>query len=105
MFAQYTLHHIGVVFPSMEDAERHMEVFGLVEAYRGYVEPWHSWCIFAQQASGAALELVVADGGPLLKFNKGIGGVHHYAYAINDFAEAEEWCAKNDLRLLDPAPL
>lgn len=105
MFQNYTLHHVGVVFASLEDAERHMETFGLVEDYRGYVAPWHSWCIFARQASGAALELVVADEGPLLKFNKGLGGVHHFAYAIDDFAKAEEWCARNDLPLLEPAPI
>jgi len=106
MFAQYKLHHVGVVFPSIEEAEAHMATFGLTEAYRGYVEPWHSWCIFTLPgAGGTALELVVADDGPLLKFNKGMAGVHHFAYEIDDFAAASRWCEECDLRLLEPAPI
>lgn len=106
MFADYRLHHVGVVFPSIEDAERHMETFGLVEDYRGYVAAWSCWCIFTKApAGGTAIELVVADDGPLLKFNRGVGGVHHFAYEIDDFAAAEEWCARNDLQLVEPAAI
>ena len=71
MFENYRLHHVGIVLPSIEDAERHMASFGLVEDYRGYVAPWQCWCIFTKPQSGAAIELVVADGGPLTRFNKG----------------------------------
>lgn len=105
IFSDYRLHHVGVVFPSIEDAERHMEVFGLIEDYRGYVGQWHSWCIFTRPASGAAIELVVADQGPLTRFNKGLGGVHHFAYAIDDFAAATEWCSAHDLTMLEPEPI
>jgi len=105
MFAEYRLHHVGVVIPSIEAAEAHMAQFGLSEEYRGYVEPWQCWCIFTKPASGAAVELVMPDGGPLTKFNKGIGGVHHFAYEIDDFAKAADWCEANDLSLLEPEPI
>ena len=106
MFSSYRLHHVGVVFPSIEEAEAHMATFGLVEVYRGYVAPWHSTCIFTTPAAGGtALELVVADDGPLLRFNKGVGGVHHFAYEIDDFAKAARWCEERDLRLLEPEPI
>lgn len=106
MFANYKLHHVGIVLPSLEDAEEHMRIFGLAEDYRGYVDPWHCWCIFtAPGHGGTAVELVVADEGPLLRFNKGVGGVHHFAYEIDDFDAAEAWCAANDLRLVEPAPV
>ena len=105
MFAEYRLHHVGVVIPSIEAAEAHMAQFGLSEEYRGYVEPWQCWCIFTKPASGAAVELVVPEGGPLTKFNKGIGGVHHFAYEIDDFAKAADWCEANDLSLLEPEPI
>lgn len=106
MFSQYRLHHVGVVFASIEDAEAHMATFGLIEDYRGYVAPWHSWCIFTTPAAGGtAIELVVADEGPLLKFNKGMGGVHHFAYEIDDFAAVARWCEERDLRLLEPEPI
>jgi methylmalonyl-CoA/ethylmalonyl-CoA epimerase len=105
MFERYKLHHVGVIYPSIEDAEAFMALMGLEEDYRGYVETWHSWCIFTKAQSGAAIELVVADSGPLTKFNKGMGGVHHFAYEIEDFAEAESWCTAQGLRLLEPAPI
>jgi hypothetical protein len=56
-------------------------------------------------AGGTAIELVVPDGGPLAKFNKGLGGVHHFAYEIEDFAVAERWCEAHDMTLLEPAPI
>ena len=105
LFSQYKLHHVGIVLPSIDDAERHMETFGLAEDYRGFVDPWQCWCIFTKPHSGTAIELVVADDGPLTKFNKGTGGVHHFAYEIDDFDAAERWCENNDLRLLEPQPI
>lgn len=106
MFEAYKLHHVGVVLPSMQDVDEHLETFGLVEDYRGYVEPWHSWCIFTKPAAGGtAVELVVADDGPLLRFNKGAGGVHHFAYEIDDFDAVARWCEERQLRLLEPAPI
>ncbi len=105
MFANYRLHHVGIVMPSLEDAERHMKTFSIVEDYRGYVDQWHCWCIFTKTESDTTLELVVADKGPLLKFNKGVGGVHHFAYSVDDFEQATQWCEQHDLRLLEPEPI
>ncbi len=103
MFDRYRLHHVGIVLPSLEDAEAHMQTFGLREDYRGYVEHWHCWCIFTVPApGGTAIELVVAQDGPLLRFNKGVGGVHHFAYQVDDIAAAARWCEANDLRLVEP---
>lgn len=106
MFGAYTLHHVGIVMPTLDEAARHMETFRLEEDYRGYVERWHCWCIFTKaQAGGTAIELVVADSGPLLKFNKGMGGVHHFAYQVDDIHEAARQCAQADLFLLEPEPI
>lgn len=106
MFADYKLHHVGIVLPSLDEAMSHMEKFGLIEDYRGYVEAWSCWCIFTEARPGAtAVELVVADAGPLTKFNRGIGGVHHFAYEIDDFDAALAWCARNDMQLVEPAPI
>lgn len=105
LLSPYRLHHVGVIYPSIEDAEAHMALMDLEEDYRGYVDTWHCWCIFTKAASGAAIELVVADEGPLTRFNKGMGGVHHYAYEIDDFAAAERWCKEKGLSLIEPAPI
>ena len=105
MFHDYRRHHVGIIMPSVEDAERHLETFGLVEDYRGYVERWHSLCIFTKPADGAAIELVVADEAPLTRFNHGLGGVHHFAYEIEDFIPVYEWCDRYGFSLLEPQPI
>lgn len=102
MFEHYRLHHVGIVFPTLAAAEMHLQQFCLQEAGRGYVEQWHSQCIFTQPAEGTALELVVPDAGPLLKFNRGIGGVHHFAYEVDDIVTATQWCLANDMTMLEP---
>lgn len=105
MFEAYRLHHVGVILPTLDDAARHMETFGLAEDYRGFVEKWHCWCIFTKPQSGTAIELVVAEEGPLTRFNQGLGGVHHFAYEIDDFAAAEAWIERQGMSLLEPQPI
>ena len=104
-FGPYTLHHVGVVMPEMEDAETFMSMMDLTEDYRGYVEPWQCWCIFTTPATGAAIELVVPTGGPLTRFNKGVGGVHHFAYQVASMDEVAAWCASKDLAMLEEKPI
>jgi catechol 2,3-dioxygenase-like lactoylglutathione lyase family enzyme len=104
-FSRYTLHHIGIVLPDLEDAAFFMETMGLEEDYRGYVEPWSCWCIFTRGASGAAIELVTPEGGPLARFNKGAGGVHHFALEVPSFDEVNAWCATQGLTMLEPEPI
>ena len=36
------MHHVGVVLPTVEQAERLMELFGLEVDYRGYVKSYHA---------------------------------------------------------------
>jgi catechol 2,3-dioxygenase-like lactoylglutathione lyase family enzyme len=105
MFSAYTLHHVGIILPSIEEAETFMTSMGLVEDYRGFVETWSCWCIFTNSSSGATIELVVAEAGPLTRFNKGFGGVHHFAFEIDDFEAVERWCAERDLKLIEPKPV
>jgi methylmalonyl-CoA/ethylmalonyl-CoA epimerase len=105
MFADYLLHHVGVVFPSLEDAENHLADFGLTEDYRGFVPQWSCWCIFTLPRSGAAIELVVPQGGPLERFNKGAGGVHHFAYEVENLAETTEWLRGKGMTMIEPEPI
>ncbi len=105
MFADYLLHHVGVVFPSIEDAELHIADFGLIEDYRGFVPQWSCWCIFTIPRSGAAIELVVPEGGPLERFNKGAGGVHHFAYEVESLAETTAWLLTKGMTMIEPEPI
>ena len=106
MFERYRLHHVGIVMPDLMEAERFMETMGLKEDYRGYVAPWHCWCVFTTpRDDGTALELVVADGGPLLRFNKGAGGVHHFAFEVPDIREASAWAEDQGMRMIEAEPV
>ena len=105
MFENYVLHHVGIVSPSFEEAEQLMASMALKEDYRGYVEPWQCWCIFTRPAHGAAIELVVAEGGSLARFNRGGGGVHHFAYQVESIADATRWIESQGMRMIEPAPI
>lgn len=97
------LHHVGVIQPDMQSAEDYMALFGHEEDYRGWVEPFSCWCIFLKAPPGnAAVELVVPEGGPLEKFNRGAGGLHHYAFETPDIAALQEALAARDVRMLEP---
>lgn len=96
------LHHVGIVQMSEDDVAAMMAVLNLEEDYRGYVPEWHALCIFTKVASGSPIEFVVPDGGPLMKFNKGMGGLHHIALQVEDLDVAAADLAKQDMRLLEP---
>ena len=84
MNLQPPLHHTGIVQMSEEEALAMMRLLGLEEDYRGYVPQWRALCIFTKATRGSPIEFVVPDGGPLLKFNKGLGGLHHIALQVPD---------------------
>ncbi|MDH7639196.1 VOC family protein [Sphingomonas oryzagri] len=105
MFGNYVLHHVGVIFPTITDAEDFIALMNLAEDYRGRVDQWDCLCIFTKPASGAAIELVIPAGGPLQRFNKGAGGVHHYAYEVADIGLASRDCESRGMNMLLPAPI
>jgi len=93
-----TLHHIGIVFPDLRDALELMAKLGLEEDYRGVVDQWSVLCLFTKPNGSAPLEFIIPNGGPLAKFNKGAGGLHHIAITVPDLdasrAELEAGGAK-----------
>jgi methylmalonyl-CoA/ethylmalonyl-CoA epimerase len=99
------LHHVGVVVPSQEQAAELMQLLGLTEAGRGYVERYGALCIFTAGNGGSALELVVPNGGRLREFNRGLGGLHHVAIAVGSLAELATELAERGIRLLEPEPV
>lgn len=89
------LHHVGIVVSDEAEMMAMMAALGLVEDYRGYVPEFFALCIFAHGNGQSPVEFVVPDGGPLLKFNKGMGGLHHLAYLTDSLdAKAAELAAQ-----------
>jgi methylmalonyl-CoA/ethylmalonyl-CoA epimerase len=99
------LHHVGVVQPDEETALALMALLGLRQSYRGFVESFHALCIFTEGAGRTPIEFVVPDGGPLARFNKGAGGLHHVAFEVPDLVALMEDFARRDMPMLEPKPV
>lgn len=97
------LHHVGIVQPSEEDALQMMALLGLQEDYRGFVPQFSALCIFTRRTEGSPIEFVIPDGGPLERFNKGAGGLHHIALEVPDLDVLAAELAAQDMRLLEPS--
>jgi methylmalonyl-CoA/ethylmalonyl-CoA epimerase len=104
-FGHYTLHHVGIVYPDLTAAEEFMVQMELAEDYRGFVDRWCCWCIFTKPLVGPAIELVVPEGGPLVRFNRGAGGVHHYAYQVDDISETTAQFAQKGMKMIEPVAI
>ncbi len=95
------LHHTGIVVPSEERVSDLMALLELEEWYRGYVPQWQALCIFTKPERGSPIEFVVADGGNLKNFNKGVGGVHHIGLAVDSLDQVARRLADQGMRLLE----
>ncbi len=105
MIPNMPLHHVGIVLPSEEDVATMMALLGMQEDYRGFVPQWSALCIFAKADKGSLIEFVVPNGGPLERFNKGAGGVHHIALEVADLAETMRSYEAQGMKFLEPAPI
>jgi methylmalonyl-CoA/ethylmalonyl-CoA epimerase len=95
------LHHVGIVSPSEEEAMTLMALLGLEEDYRGYVPQWSALCIFTKPNGASPIEFVVPDGGPLMRFNKGAGGLHHIALQVPNLEALAARLQAEDMKLLE----
>ena len=102
MITNPLLHHVGIVQVDEEDALNLMALMGLEEDYRGYVPQFHALCIFTKAASGSPIEFVIPDGGPLERFNKGAGGLHHIALQVPSLDALAKALDGEGMRLLEP---
>ena len=95
------LHHVGIVFPDEESATRMMQLLGLEEDYRGFAEKWSALCIFTKSNGATPIEFVIPDGGPLEKFNKGAGGLHHVAVTVADLEAVKQSLSARGISLIE----
>lgn len=102
MTAGPILHHVGIVVPDTDEMVSIMAVLGLSEDYRGYVEPFQALCVFTHGNGASPVEFVIPDGGPLLKFNKGHGGLHHLAYVVDSLDTKAAELARDGMAFIRP---
>jgi methylmalonyl-CoA/ethylmalonyl-CoA epimerase len=77
-----------------------MSFLGLTEDYRGYVKTWHALCIFTKPEGATPIEFVVPEGGPLAKFNKSSGGIHHIALTVDSLDTLKTRIESDGMKLL-----
>jgi catechol 2,3-dioxygenase-like lactoylglutathione lyase family enzyme len=99
------LHHVGIVQPTEADANALMALLGLEEDYRGFVPQWSALCIFTVAKNGSPIEFVIPDGGPLERFNKGAGGLHHVALQVPSLRDLAKALEAEGMKLLEPEPV
>jgi methylmalonyl-CoA epimerase len=99
------LHHVGIVVPSEDQADMLMGLLGLEESHRGFVEPYAATCIFTEGNGGSAIEFVVPAGGTLAKFNRGAGGLHHVALAVDSIDSTTQALREQGISLLEETPV
>ena len=78
-----------------------MALMGLEEDYRGFVPQWSALCIFTKPTRGSPIEFVVPDGGPLERFNNGIGGLHHIALEVPNLDRLAARLEAEGMKLLE----
>jgi methylmalonyl-CoA/ethylmalonyl-CoA epimerase len=96
------LHHVGIVQPTEKQAMDMMALLGLEEDYRGFVPTWGALCIFTKKLGASPIEFVVPDGGPLVKFNKGLGGLHHVAFEVQSLDDLTRQLGAAGMKLIEP---
>jgi hypothetical protein len=79
-----------------------MSLMGLAEDYRGYVAQWSALCIFTKANGATPIEFVIPDDGPLMRFNKGAGGLHHIALQVPDLEALSSRLTAEGMKLLEP---
>lgn len=105
MKSKPVLHHVGIVQPTEDDAQALMAVLSLEEDYRGFVSIWSALCIFTTANGRSPIEFVIPQGGPLAKFNKGAGGLHHIAIETPNLSKLAFDLEGDGMKLLEPEPI
>ena len=97
------MHHVGVVLPTVEQAERLIELFGLEVDYRGYVKSYHADLIFTKYGPRleSPIEFIIPHEGVLTRFNGGKGGIAHIAFEVEDVEAASRELEAQGLEMLE----
>ena len=97
------MHHVGIVLPTMEQAERLIKLFGLEVDYRGYVKSYHADLIFTKYgpALESPIEFIIPREGVLTRFNGGKGGIAHIAFEVEDVEAASRELEAQGLEMLE----
>jgi methylmalonyl-CoA/ethylmalonyl-CoA epimerase len=95
---------VGIVCPDRRQADALLSLFGRRVAREHFVTTYHALCIFTDEGP-PCIELVVPDGGTLASFNRGVGGIHHIAYEVEDLDAVSRRLRDGGVELLEKTPI
>ena len=96
------IHHIGIVMPTQEQADKFIDKFGFEVDYSEYVPSYSATCIYLKRGvDSSAIEIVIPHDGVLGSYNRGRGGLHHIAIEVNDISVAEEYFREKGMDFLE----
>lgn len=98
------LHHVGVLVQDEQHVRDLLGLFDVAVTYSQYVPRYQADCIFCA-VGDSHIEFVIPRGGKLTEFNRGLGGVHHFALEVSDLAATQAALAARGIQLLEPEPL
>ncbi len=100
------MHHVGIVLPTIKDAEDIMDILGVEVDYRGYVKAYTADLIFTKyNENESPIEFIIPRGGVLAKYNNGKGGIAHICIEVNDIEKATEELIKRGYEMLEKEPV
>ena len=96
------IHHVGVVLPSMENAQALMDLLGLEVDYCGFVEAYNADLVFTKYGPNESpIEFIIPKGGVLADYNNGKGGIAHIAFEVDDVEAVREEMEAKGLQMLE----
>lgn len=96
------MHHIGIIIPTLEQAHNFIEMFGLEVDYTGHVDAYECDVIFTKYSDRESpLELIIPITGVLTRFNEGKGGIHHFAFEVEDVEAAKQEFEEKGMGMLE----
>ncbi len=99
------IHHIGVLAVNRKQIERTKALLGLEESFSGYVSAYQAECVFLVGHQGPPIEFILSEQPTLRNFNRGLGGIHHFAFQVPSIAGVAEKLGQQGITMLEPKPV
>jgi lactoylglutathione lyase/methylmalonyl-CoA/ethylmalonyl-CoA epimerase len=99
------MHHVGIILPEESQAKDLMNILGMEEDYRSWVEVYSATVIFTKYGQWESpIEFIIPKGGVLAEFNNGKGGIAHVAFEVDDIAATSKDFESRGIKMLEKVP-
>jgi len=93
------IHHIGIIVKDRKHIDKYKDLFSLEESHSEFVKEYDCECIFMK--GDIPIEFIIANTGKLKDFNKGLGGIHHIAFEVENIEDLKKKMKEKGIDLLE----